>query len=158
MISLLGWGGGGRDEKKKKEEKDTLIFKRLTCFRIWLTDLSRSLPDAQLEGLDVSFNAATPPGLLPANVVLRQWNVKEAVPDELVGRYDVVHIRNFVFVLLDAEIPQALQRLVKLLSEFSQGLSLGLSCLSNVVILLQSPGATYSGASKSSFGQRGVEY
>lgn len=87
--------------------------------RIWLTELSTRLsPAVQLDGLDVSFQAAPPPELLPANIAFRKWDIKTDVPDELLGRYDIVHIRNFLFVLLDAEVPTALANLVKLLSTY----------------------------------------
>lgn len=83
---------------------------------MWLTDLASQLPSTvQLDGIDVSFAAAPLVQWLPANVTLRQWNIKEPVPNELVGAYDLVHIRNFVFVLLDNDIPGVLERLVSLL-------------------------------------------
>ena len=70
----------------------------------------------QLEGLDVSFSAAPPSQWLPANVTLRHWDVKDAVvPADLLGAYDVVHIRNFAFVLRDDNVPGVLARLISLL-------------------------------------------
>jgi hypothetical protein len=85
--------------------------------RTWLTDLASCLPKTvQLEGLDVSLSAAPPPSWLPANVTLRHWDVKDAVvPADLLGAYDVVHIRNFAFVLRDDDVPGVLARLVSLL-------------------------------------------
>lgn len=44
--------------------------------------------------------------------------MKDDVPDNLVECYDLVHIRNFLFVLLDADIPRVITNLVKLLSKF----------------------------------------
>ncbi|KAK4233004.1 hypothetical protein C8A03DRAFT_48307 [Achaetomium macrosporum] len=84
---------------------------------IWLSELASSLPETvQLDGLDVSLQAAPPPQWLPANVTLRRFDIKNpAVPPELIGAYDVVHIRNFAFVLRDDEIPGSLARLVALL-------------------------------------------
>ncbi|KAA8627694.1 umta methyltransferase family protein [Pyrenophora tritici-repentis] len=83
---------------------------------IWLTDLGARLPhDVQLDGLDVSFNAAPPASWLPRNVTLRNWDIKEPAPAELIGAYDLVHIRNFAFVLQDAEIPSILDKLIALL-------------------------------------------
>ncbi|KAG6357744.1 hypothetical protein INS49_013623 [Diaporthe citri] len=81
----------------------------------WITDLSPHLPSAQLDGLDVSFDAAPPREWLPPNVTLRSFDVKGDVPADLLGCYDVVHIRNFAFVLLDEELAQALSNLAKLL-------------------------------------------
>jgi hypothetical protein len=71
----------------------------------------------QLDGLDVSFDAAPPPETLPANISLRLWNVKEDIPEDLEGVYDVVHIRNFAFVLQDDEVAVVLDRLARLLSQ-----------------------------------------
>ncbi|KAI2628869.1 S-adenosyl-L-methionine-dependent methyltransferase [Hypoxylon sp. NC1633] len=83
---------------------------------IWLTDVAARLPPTtRLEGLDVSFHAAPPLEYLASNITLRNWDVKGDVPAELVERYDVVHIRNFVFVLCDDDIPKVLSNLMKLL-------------------------------------------
>ncbi len=64
----------------------------------------------------MSFAAAPPPDWIPNNMILLDWNVKEAVPQEVQERYDIVHIRNFLFVLMDDEVPDVLQRLIRLLS------------------------------------------
>ncbi|ROW17079.1 hypothetical protein VPNG_01298 [Cytospora leucostoma] len=45
----------------------------------------------------------------------RIWLLDLAIPEDLVGAYDVVHIRSFAFVLLDEEIPQVLRNLVDLI-------------------------------------------
>ncbi|CAH0026872.1 unnamed protein product [Clonostachys rhizophaga] len=82
----------------------------------WLTDLSSRLPSTvELDGLDISFHATPPVEWLPPNITLRHWNIKDEVPEELVGYYDIVHIRNFLFVLLDSETPQVLNNLVRLI-------------------------------------------
>lgn len=84
----------------------------------WITDVSPHLPrSAQLDGLDISFDASPPRQWLPPNVTLRHFDVKGDVSTDLVGCYDIVHIRNFAFVLLDEEVPHALSNLAKLLSE-----------------------------------------
>jgi hypothetical protein len=50
-------------------------------------------------------------------VTLRHLDVKvKDIPEDLVEKYDIVHIRTFAFVLRDAEIPQVLENLTKLLS------------------------------------------
>ncbi|KAJ2967505.1 hypothetical protein NUW58_g10434 [Xylaria curta] len=68
--------------------------------RIWLLDLVARLPATiQFQGLDVSFAAMAPKSMLPSNVTLHQWNVKDPVPAVLIDRYDVLHIRHFMFVL-----------------------------------------------------------
>ncbi|QKX57692.1 uncharacterized protein TRUGW13939_04810 [Talaromyces rugulosus] len=83
---------------------------------VWLTELASCLPDTvKFEGLDVSMAAAPPAQWLPANVILRHWDIKEPVPSELLGAYDVVHVRNLAFVLRGSEVPAVLERLVSLL-------------------------------------------
>ncbi|KAI1126419.1 S-adenosyl-L-methionine-dependent methyltransferase [Nemania abortiva] len=83
---------------------------------IWLLDLAARLPTTiQLQGLDISFAATVPKPMLPSNVTLHQWNVKDPVPATLIDRYDVLHIRHFMFVLLDDEVSAVLARLVQML-------------------------------------------
>ncbi|KAK5996313.1 N-methyltransferase tcpN [Cladobotryum mycophilum] len=87
-----------------------------TGTRIWLTDLGKSLPaTTQLDGLDISLDAAPPLEYLPSNVTLRKWDVKEPLPKDLTEAYDIVHIRNFTFVLLDSEVAQVVTKLIQLL-------------------------------------------
>lgn len=84
---------------------------------IWLTDLSSQLsPTTRLDGLDVSFQAVPPVEWLPSNVGLRYFNIKEPVPEDLVGKYDVVHIRHLSLVLRDDEISNAVGNVAQMLS------------------------------------------
>ena len=84
-----------------------------------MTDLARRLPaSVQLDALDISFDSTPPPEWLPSNMQTIQWDVKDDVPEELVGVYDIVHIRLFIFVLLEAEVQPVLERLLKLLSGY----------------------------------------
>lgn len=53
--------------------------------------------------------------MLPTNMTLHQWNVREDVPPALIGRYDILHIRLFMWVLLDDEVPAILGKLVSML-------------------------------------------
>lgn len=71
----------------------------------------------QLDGFDISFSAAPPSAWLPSNVTLRHLDIRaKDIPEDLVEKYDIVHIRAFAFVLQDPEILQVLQNLAKLLS------------------------------------------
>lgn len=79
--------------------------------------LSSRLPQTvRLEGLDISLEATTPKEWVPSNVSFREWDFKQDPPEDLVGQYDVVHLRLLILVLLDDEIPAVLQRFIKLLS------------------------------------------
>jgi hypothetical protein len=73
-------------------------------------------PSVQLDGFDVSFQAAPPQEWLPENVKLRYYNLKKDVPEDLVGQYDVVHLRHLSLVLSDDEIALAVRNVSKLLS------------------------------------------
>ncbi|KAI0173119.1 S-adenosyl-L-methionine-dependent methyltransferase [Hypoxylon sp. FL1284] len=82
---------------------------------IWLIDVGEKLKQARLDGLDISFDAAPPSETLPSNVDFRYWNVRDAVPEDLIGVYDIVHIRFFAFVLLNDEIPDVVAKIFSLL-------------------------------------------
>ncbi|RYP89415.1 hypothetical protein DL769_000066 [Monosporascus sp. CRB-8-3] len=83
---------------------------------IWLTDLEARLPNSvQLDALDVSFAATPPPKWIPSNVTLRYWDVKADVPEDLVGVYDIVHIRNFAFVLTNNDVQRVTESFVRML-------------------------------------------
>ncbi|KAI0201102.1 UMTA methyltransferase family protein [Astrocystis sublimbata] len=82
---------------------------------IWLLDVQSSLKEAQLDGYDISFDAAPPSETLPSGVKFRQWDVREDVPDDLKGVYDIINVRFFAFVLLNDEIPRVVARLFSLL-------------------------------------------
>lgn len=84
--------------------------------RIWLVDALQKLPGAQLDGLDISFDAAPPAETLPDQITFRHWNVKDSVPEDLIGTYDIIHVRFFSFVLLNDEIPSVVAKLFSLLS------------------------------------------
>ncbi|KAH8900829.1 UMTA methyltransferase family protein [Thozetella sp. PMI_491] len=82
---------------------------------IWLLDVNDNLKNAQLEGLDISFDAAPPSETLPANVTFRHWNIKEEVPEDLIGVYDILNVRFLAFVLLNDDVPGAVAKLFKML-------------------------------------------
>lgn len=82
-------------------------------------DLStRVSPTARLDGLDISLQATPPTEWLPTNVKMRHWNIREPVPDDLVEKYDVVHVRYLCLVLSNQEVPDVLQSIVRLISGY----------------------------------------
>lgn len=84
---------------------------------MWLFDVRDSVgPSARLEGFDISFDAAPPAGTLPTNVSLRHWNVNQELPEDLVGQFDIVHVRFFAFVLMNEQVQPVVERLFKMLS------------------------------------------
>lgn len=74
-------------------------------------------PSARLEGFDVSFDAAPPAETLPSNVSFRHWNVNQELPEDLVGAFDIVHVRFFAFVLMNEQVQPVVERLFKMLSK-----------------------------------------
>lgn len=73
-------------------------------------------PSARLEGFDISHDSAPPAEALPSNVRFRIWDVKQDVPEDLVGVFDIIHLRFLSFVLLNDQIPAAVERIFKMLS------------------------------------------
>ncbi|KAI1287224.1 S-adenosyl-L-methionine-dependent methyltransferase [Xylaria venustula] len=83
---------------------------------VWLTDLSTRLPaTTRLDGFDISLSATPPLEWLPSNVTFQKWDVREDVPEEMLARYDIVHIRLLSFVLRDDEVPRILEKVVKMI-------------------------------------------
>lgn len=83
---------------------------------IWLTAVHQQLPSAQLDGFDNYVNQYPPKEWLPSNVSLQALDVGEGIPEELLGMYDVVHIRHFLLVVKDDPL-SLLKNLVALLSK-----------------------------------------
>ncbi|PQE03071.1 UMTA methyltransferase family protein [Rutstroemia sp. NJR-2017a BVV2] len=65
----------------------------------WLLDVARDLPNAQLHGFDNDLDQAPHKSWLPFNVDIKYWNIFDEIPDEMVGKYDLVHVRLLVLVI-----------------------------------------------------------
>ncbi|KAL9617485.1 MAG: hypothetical protein Q9160_007748, partial [Pyrenula sp. 1 TL-2023] len=95
---------------------DTRVLTPAGPHSAWLIYHSSRLPNATLDGLDISLDSAPAPAYLPSNVHLRQWDAKTEPPDDLVGQYDMIHVRLFVWVAQTAsEAEKIVRNLVKLL-------------------------------------------
>ncbi|KAL5332698.1 hypothetical protein BJX70DRAFT_383334 [Aspergillus crustosus] len=80
---------------------------------IWLTELHSHLAKsniaARLDGFDINPINFPDPAYLPSSVTLRQLDVlAKPLPAELLGIYDVVHIRAFVSVIPDSDLTPVL--------------------------------------------------
>ncbi|KAH8669059.1 S-adenosyl-L-methionine-dependent methyltransferase [Xylariales sp. PMI_506] len=64
---------------------------------IVLRELASDLPDAQLDGFDISADQF--PAEIPARIELHIANCKEPFPPEFIGRFDVIFLRCMVTVL-----------------------------------------------------------
>ena len=85
--------------------------------RIWLIEAARTLPaSAQLDGYDISSAQYPPEGWLPKNVDLKVLDMLDPVPEELVGKYDVVHVGLIVMVVRNENPTPVLNNLMTLLS------------------------------------------
>lgn len=72
------------------------VLEVATGSAIWLRDLAETLPkSAELIGLD--FDTSKFPTDLPPNIKLGFGDMYEPVPEELQGRFDVVHVRLILY-------------------------------------------------------------
>ncbi|KAI1639011.1 hypothetical protein F4809DRAFT_202656 [Biscogniauxia mediterranea] len=69
---------------------------------IWLLDISSQVdPSTELLGLDTDITQVGPKEWLPDNVSVRQWDAFTEVPADLVGKFDMVNLRLFSFIVQD---------------------------------------------------------
>ncbi|KAF7937227.1 uncharacterized protein EAE98_001541 [Botrytis deweyae] len=80
----------------------------------WLLDVARDFPQAQIEGFDNDVRQAPHESLLPSNVSVRHWDIFTDLPDDMVGKYDFVHVRLLVLVL-NGNSPSFIQKLLRML-------------------------------------------
>ena len=82
---------------------------------MWLIDVSRQLPEAQLDGFDLVLRQVPHQKWLPPNVNVRYWNILEDLPDDLVGKYDYVHTRLLVLIVEQKNPRSIIRNLRKML-------------------------------------------
>ena len=83
---------------------------------IWLYDLASEVaPSTRLDGLNISLSQAPPTDWLPDNIHLRTWNIFEPPPADLVGVYDVVHVRLVLLVIPNNDAAPVVRNVAKLL-------------------------------------------
>ncbi|THD00355.1 hypothetical protein EYZ11_000248 [Aspergillus tanneri] len=83
---------------------------------IWITDISREYPAAQIDGFDISFDQCPHPQSLPHNTSLRSVDIYQPLPEDLYGVYDIIHLRLFLVVIRNDDPVPVLSNLVKMLS------------------------------------------
>ena len=85
---------------------------------IWLIELLPHVPaSAELDGFDISADHYPAKEWLSHNVSLDLFDVFAGIPEHLVGRYDVVHIRTFAVIVRNNDPVPLLRNLIKMLSE-----------------------------------------
>ncbi|KAI1810827.1 hypothetical protein GGS20DRAFT_579569 [Poronia punctata] len=84
---------------------------------IWLREIAKTLPaESELIGVDLDTSKFPPADSLPSNITLRTANMHEPFPEEMLGKFDVVHIRLIIFALkenLGADLAKNLMTLLK---------------------------------------------
>lgn len=87
---------------------------------VWLSDLHDELSgkgvSAQLDGFDVNpVNFPAPP-FLPSSVTLKKLDVlARPLPEEMIGAYDVVHVRAFTSIIINSNLEPLLSTALALL-------------------------------------------
>lgn len=81
----------------------------------WLRSVAQELPQAELDGFDLSLAQCPPNQWLPSNIRLQQWNLFDEPAFEMLGRYDVVHTRLIFTVVQDEDARPIINSLMRLL-------------------------------------------
>ena len=78
--------------------------------------MAQQLPaSTQLDGLDISFGQMPPREWLPRNVNLRLADVFRPPTEDMIEKYDVIHIRHFVCVVKENDPAPLLKNLLRML-------------------------------------------
>lgn len=84
--------------------------------RIWLIDLAKEMPNANLHGFDVSTAQFPHKNWLPAHVSLQQLDAFGDIPPVLIEKYDVVHIGLIVAAIRGGDPSPLVDKLLSVLS------------------------------------------
>lgn len=84
--------------------------------RIWVIDVNRQLSTASIDGFDISADQFPPKEWLPSNVSLGTFDALLPIPDELIEKYDIIHVRIFVAVVKNEDPTPLLKNLISMLS------------------------------------------
>lgn len=82
---------------------------------IWPIDVAREHLTAQLDGFDINISQAPPKQWLSPNITLKTWDIFDDVPEQMVGMYDVVHVRLLVLVVQKSDPRSILRNLIRML-------------------------------------------
>ncbi|KAL7620320.1 hypothetical protein AAE478_009314 [Parahypoxylon ruwenzoriense] len=87
---------------------------------IWLTELERELSkkgvSARLDGYDINPVMFPAAAFLPQSITLKKFDVlSQSLPDDMIGAYDVVHIRAFVSIIVNSNVTPLLSTAMALL-------------------------------------------
>ncbi|KAF2256816.1 S-adenosyl-L-methionine-dependent methyltransferase [Trematosphaeria pertusa] len=82
---------------------------------LWLIDAAAQHPEARLHGFDIDLSQAPHPSWLPPNVKLSEWNIFDDIPDEWIGKFDLVHVRLLLLVFSGIDPKPFIEKLYRLL-------------------------------------------
>ena len=82
---------------------------------IWLLSVGRQHSSAQLCGVDIDITQAPPRQWLPSNIAFRSWNMYNEIPEDMLGKFDLVHCRLLVLAVKNSDPKPILETLQKLL-------------------------------------------
>ena len=82
----------------------------------WMLGLAREkTAQVRMDGMDINLAQAPPKQWLPPNINLRAWDIFEDVPEDLVGQFDIVHVRLVLLVVKNKNAACVLENLRRLL-------------------------------------------
>ena len=82
----------------------------------WMIGLARETSvQIRMDGMDITLAQAPPTQWLPPNITLTTWNIFDEVPNDLVGQFDVVHVRLLLVVVQNENAASVVRNLWKLL-------------------------------------------
>lgn len=74
-------------------------------------------PTTKLDGFDINLSQGPPRPWLPRAVSVSKLDLFQDPPDELVGKYDIVHVSLVVCFVDDSQVKDVVRRLSMLLSK-----------------------------------------
>ena len=85
--------------------------------RIWLLDVNRQHPSVILDGFDISLDQCPPGNWLPEKVSIQKLDILAPLPEDLIGKYNVVNVRLFACIIQNDDPIPILKNLMRMLSK-----------------------------------------
>lgn len=83
---------------------------------IWLLEMARTLASsAQLDGFDNNLSQCPPKEWLPDNVNIYDFDAFADLPEHLIGKYDILHIRLFLLIVQNNDPMPLLKTFIQML-------------------------------------------
>ena len=95
--------------------KEACVADVATGTAIWLIDVAREHPTAQIDGSDIDLSQAPPKQQLSLDITLRTWNVFDYPSEDMIEVYDVVHVGLLVLVVQGSDPRNIIRNLLRML-------------------------------------------